>query len=221
MKISIDKPSVQRPCHTPYGVLEKNFTASAKLDKDDDFHLEYEIEVITSGSGINPETGIFIKRLTVVMNNETSLGVTTSHLRAIPLRALLEATVHKAVYSGSRKSQLNKFAAVSSATKKDIKAAELILDNPGKSQAQLLMKSFNLTEGSARNLITRLKKLGLLPTANSGVEDLPSFKEVSAHGDYIHQVLEGKIKDPLPPSEWFALQEEKKKRKATNARKKK
>ena len=85
------------------------------------------------------------------------------------------------------------------------------MDNPGESHANLLMDEFGITEGSARNLKTRVLKLGLIP--NSNVDSEPaSFPQMSAEGDYIQQVLEGKIKEPLPPSEWFALQEKRKRK---------
>ena len=219
MKIEIHKPEVESPCFTPYGVIEKNFTASAKLKKDDEFTLEYEVEVVTSDMGANHTSGIFIKRLTVVADAGSRMGVTSTHLREIQVRALLEATIHQAIYRGTRKEQMDKFSNVAHVTPKQKRAAQIILDNPGESHAQLLMDEFGILEGSARNLKTRVIKLGLVPNPQLDPEPV-SFSRMSAEGDYLQQVLEGKIKNPLPPSEWFALQEKRKaNRKATNGKK--
>jgi hypothetical protein len=220
MKIEIHKPKMDSPCFTPYGVIDKNFTASARMNKNDDFTLEYEVEVVTSDMGVNLSTGIFIKRLTVVADPGSPIGVTSTNLREIQVRALLEATIRHAIYPGSRKEQMDKFSNVANVTAKQKKAAQIIMDNPGKSHAQLLMDEFGIAEGSARNLKTRVIKLGLIPNAQLDPEPIP-LAQMSAEGDYLQQVLEGKITNPVPPAEWFALQEEnKKKRKAKNAKKK-
>ena len=63
MNIEIHKPAIPHPCATPYGVIDKNFTAIARLNKQDNFTLEYEVEVVTSDGGKNLTTGIFITRL--------------------------------------------------------------------------------------------------------------------------------------------------------------
>lgn len=221
MKIEIHKPKIDSPCFTPYGVIDKQFKASAKLNKGDEFTLEYEVEVVTSDMGANLSTGIFIKRLTVVADPGSRIGVTSTHLREIQVRALLEATIHQAIYPGSRKEQMDKFSNVAHVTPKQKRAAQIILDNPGESHAQLLMDEFGILEGSARNLMTRVKKLGLIPNPQVDPEPV-SFTRMSEEGDYLQQVLEGKIKNPLPPTEWFALQEERKrKRKVTNGKKNK
>lgn len=221
MKIEIRKPAIQEPCHTPYGVIDKHIVASAKLNSSDKFTVEYEMEVVTSDSGPMLETGFMITKLSVIADSDSPMGVTTSHLRAIPLSYLIEATVHKAIYPDTQKSQMKTFAATMKVSPKQVKAAQIILNNPGESHAQLLMDEFGITEGAARNLKTRVLKSGLIPRGRTTDPVLHSLDQMSAEGDYIQQVLEGKIKDPLPPSEWFALQEEKKKRKAANARKKK
>jgi hypothetical protein len=221
MKIEITKPAIQEPCFTPYGVIDKHIVASAKLNSGDQFTIEYEMEVVTNELGLKLETGFAITKLTLVANSNAPLGITTSHLRAIPISHLIEATVHKAIYPNTQKSQMKTFATTMKVSAKQVKAAQIILNNPGESHAQLLMDEFGITEGAARNLKTRVLKSGLIPRGRTSEPALPSFDQMSAEGDYLQQVLEGKIKDPLPPSEWFALQEEKKKRKATNARKKK
>ncbi|MDA2996720.1 MAG: hypothetical protein O3C26_04295 [Actinomycetota bacterium] len=221
MKIEVNKPRVPYPCFTPFGVIDKNFTASAKLNKGDDFSVEYEVEVVTSEIAGNQSSGIFIKRLTIIADPNSRMGVTSTQLREVQVRALLEATIHRAIYAGTQRKQLAKFSNVANVTPKQKRAAQIIMDNPGESHANLLMDEFGITEGSARNLKTRVLKLGLIP--NSNVDSEPaSFPQMSAEGDYIQQVLEGKIKEPLPPSEWFALQEKKKtKRKVQNGKKKK
>jgi len=221
MKIEIRKQAIQEPCHTPYGVIDKHIVASAKLNSSDKFKVEYEMEVVTSDSGPKLETGFMITKLTVIVDSDSPIGITTSHLRSIPISHLIEATVHKAIYPDTQKSQMKTFASTMKVSAKQVKAAQIILNNPGESHAQLLMDEFGITEGAARNLKTRVLKSGLIPRGRTSEPALPSFNQMSAEGDYLQQVLEGKIKDPLPPSEWFALQEEKKKRKATNGRKKK
>jgi len=215
MNIEIRKPVIQHPCSTPYGVIDKNFTAIARMNKRDNFTLEYEVEVVTSDAGKNLTTGIFITSLSVVADPGNHLGITSTMLREIPVKSLLEAAIHKAIYPGSRKQQMDRFSNIQSVTAKQKKAAQIILDNPGKPHAQLLMDEFGITEGTARNLKTRISKLGLIPTAQLENELVP-FDRMSVEGDYLERVLEGKIKNPFPPSEWFALQETKKaKRKKT------
>ena len=91
-----------------------------------------------------------------------------------------------------------------------MKAAQIILNNPGESHAELLMDEFGITEGSARNLKTRVLKSGLIPRGRTSEPALQTFQQMSEQGDYLQQVLEGKTKKPLPPSECFDLQEEKK-----------
>jgi hypothetical protein len=220
MKIQIKKPVIQEPCSTPYGVIDKHIFASARLNPGDDFTVAYEMEVVTNESGPNLETGFMINRLTVIADPQAPLGITTSHLRSIPISFLIEATVHQAIYPGTQKAQMKTFAATMKVSDKQVKAAQIILNNPGKPHAQLLMDEFGITEGAARNLKTRVLKSGLIPRGRTQDPALPTFDQMSAEGDYLQQVLEGKIKDPLPPSEWFALQEEKKKRKAKNGKKK-
>ena len=220
MKIKIKKPPIQQPCHTPYGVIDKHIVATAKLNATDKFTIEYEIEVETNDSGPKLETGFMITRLTVIADSDTSFGLTTTHLRSIPISHLIEATVHKAIYPNTQKAQMKTFAATMKVSEKQVRAAQIILENPGESHAQLLMDEFGITEGAARNLKTRVLKSGLIPRGRTSEPALPTFDQMSAEGDYLQQVLEGKIKDPLPPSEWFALQEAKKKRKAKDGKKK-
>lgn len=222
MKINIKKLAIQAPCHTPYGVIDKHIEASARLNKADKFTIEYEMEVVTNDSGPKLETGFMITRLTVIADSDTPIGLTTTHLRSIPISYLIEATVHKAIYPKTQKAQMDTFAATMKVSEKQVRAAQIILDNPGESHAQLLMDEFGITEGAARNLKTRVLKSGLIPRGRTSEPALPTFNQMSAEGDYIQQVLEGKIKEPLPPSEWFALQEEKKaKRKVQNGKKEK
>ena len=64
MKIEIVNPKVPHPCSTPYGVINKNFSAVAKINKKDDYHIEYEVEVVTSDMAGKRPLGIFITRLT-------------------------------------------------------------------------------------------------------------------------------------------------------------
>jgi hypothetical protein len=221
MTIEITKPAIQEPCSTPYGVIDKHIKASARLNPKDKFTVEYEMEVVTNDTGPKLETGFMITRLTVVADPGAPIGITTTHLRKIPISYLIEATVHQAIYPGTQKAQMKTFAATMKVSDKQVKAARIILNNPGKPHAQLLMDEFGITEGAARNLKTRVLKSGLIPRGRTQDPALPTFDQMSAEGDYLQQVLEGKIKDPLPPSEWFALQEEKKKRKASNAKKRK
>jgi hypothetical protein len=221
MKIEITKPAIQEPCRTPYGVIDKHIKASARLNPKDKFTVEYEMEVVTNDSGPKIETGFMITRLTVVADPGAPIGITTTHLREIPISYLIEATVHQAIYPNTQKTQMKTFAATMKVSSKQVMAAQIILNNPGESHAQLLMDEFGITEGSARNLKTRVLKSGLIPRGRTSEPALPTFQQMSEHGDYIEQVLEGMIEKPLPPSEWFALQEEKKKRKASNAKKKK
>jgi len=219
MKIDIKKAEIKSPCRTPYGVIDKHILASARLKPGDQFTIEYEIEVVTNDLGPKLESGFMIKRLTVIADSDAPIGITTTHLREIPITFLIEATVHKAVYPGTQKTQMATFAATMKVSEKQIKAAEIILNNPGESHAQLLMAEFGITEGAARNLKTRVLKSGLIPRGRTSEPALPTFDQMSAEGDYLQQVLEGKIKNPLPPSEWIALQEEKKK--PRNSKKKK
>lgn len=220
MKIRIKKPAIPEPCHTPYGVIDKHIKASAKLNHDDKFIVEYEMEVVTNDSGPKLETGFMITKLTVIADSDTPIGLTTTHLRSIPISYLIEATVHKAIYPKTQKAQMETFAATMKVSEKQVRAAQIILGNPGESHAQLLMDEFGITEGAARNLKTRVLKSGLIPRGRTSEPALPTFAQMSAEGDYLQKVLEGKIDNPLPPSEWFALQEEKKKRKVRNAKKK-
>lgn len=219
MKIEIHKPRVERPCRTPYGVIDKNFSASAKLKKTDDFHLEYEVEVVTSDMGGTRPLGIFITRLAVVAEVGSRNGVTSTHLREVQVKGLLEATIHKAIYPGSRKTQMEKFSNSVNVTPKQRKAAQIIMDNPGESHAQLLMDEFGITEGSARNLKTRVLKLGLIP--NPYVEPEPvSFKQMSAGGDYIEAVIEGRI-PAVSQRQYEENKKTKQRRKAINDQRKK
>jgi hypothetical protein len=78
MKIEILKPAIPHPCSTPFGIIDKNFSASAKLNKSDDFHIEYEIEVVTSEMAVKRPLGIFITRLTIVMDSKSRHGVSTT-----------------------------------------------------------------------------------------------------------------------------------------------
>ena len=220
MKINIKKPALQQPCHTPYGVIDKHIVATAKLNSTDKFTIEYEIEVVTNDSGPKLETGFMITRLTVIADADTPIGLTTTHLRSIRISHLIEATVHRAIYPRTQKAQMETFAATMKVSEKQVRAAQIILENPGESHAQLLMDEFGITEGAARNLKTRVLKSGLIPRGRTSEPALPTFDQMSAEGDYLQQVLEGKIDKPLPPSEWFALQQENKKRKAKNAKKK-
>ena len=95
------------------------------------------------------------------------------------------------------------------------------MENPGESHAQLLMNEFDITEGSARNLKTRVMKLGLIP--NPYVEPKPiSCMERSDNGDYIRRVLEGELDGSVSPEQYRALQERKQtKRKIPNGKQKK
>jgi hypothetical protein len=106
-------------------------------------------------------------------------------------------------------------------TPKQLKAAQIIMDNPGESHAQLLMDEFGIKEGSARNLKTRVLKLGLIP--NPYVEPEPvSFKQMSDDGDYIRKILDGEIDGSVPPSRYRSIQESKQRhRKAPNGKPKK
>jgi hypothetical protein len=81
------------------------------------------------------------------------------------------------------------------------------------------MDEFSITEGSARNLKTRVMKLGLIP--NPYVEPEPvSIKQMSDDGDYIRRVLEGELDGSVSPSQYRALQARKQlERKATNGKK--
>jgi len=219
MKIEIHKPAIAHPCSTPFGIIDKNFSASAKLNKNDDFHIEYEVEVVTSEVAGNHPLGIFITRLTIVMDAKSRHGVTTTLLRDVQVKQLLEATIHQAIYPGSRKSQLKKFSNEVNVTPKQLRAAQVIMDNPGESHAQLLMDEFGITEGSARNLKTRVMKLGLIPSPYVEPEPV-SLNQVSAHGDYIRRVLEGNLDGSVSPSQFIANQEIKKRqRKAENGKK--
>lgn len=206
MKIQITKPRIPEPCFTPYGVIDKHLIASAKLNSKDEFSLEYEIEVITNDSAAKLETGFVFKRLTVIADSTASMGLTTTHLREIPLNYLLEATIHQAIYPGSQKTQMAKFTAVMKVSDKQLKAAQIILNNPGESHAKLLMDEFGISEGSARNLKTRVLRSGLIPRGRSTDPALTTFNQVSEEGDYIQQVLQGKIRNPLPPSQRPNLQ---------------
>ena len=219
MKIEIHKPAVAHPCSTPYGIIDKNFSASAKINKGDDFHIEYEVEVVTNEMAGKRPLGIFITRLTIVMEPGSRHGVTTTLLRDVQVKQLLEATIHQAIYPGSRKSQMEKFSNEMNVTPKQLKAAQIIMDNPGESHAQLLMDEFSIKEGSARNLKTRVMKLGLIP--NPYVEPEPvSINQMSDDGDYIRRVLEGKLDGTVSPSQYRALQARKQlERKATNGKK--
>lgn len=209
MKIEIQKPEIAHPCSTPYGIIDKEFSARVRLNKSDDFSIEYDVGVVTSEMTGKRPLGIFITRLTIVMDPNSRHGVTTTLLRDIQVKQVLEATIHKAIYPGSRKSQLEKFSNEISVTPKQLKAAQIILDNPGESHAQLLMNEFGITEGSARNLKTRVMKLGLIP--NSYVEPkLTPLREMSAAGVYIDSVLSGK-RQPVAPSQRKARQNQKKK----------
>ena len=221
MKIEIHKPEIAHPCSTPYGIIDKHFSASAKLNKGDDFHIEYEVEVVTSEMAGKRPLGIFITRLTIVMDPKSRQGVTTTLLRDVQVKQLLEATIHQAIYPGSRKSQMEKFSNEVNVTPKQLRAAQIIMDNPGESHAQLLMDEFDITEGSARNLKTRVMKLGLIP--NPYVEPGPvSFKEMSDDGDYIRRVLEGELDGSVSPEQYRTLQKRKQsKRKAPNEKQKK
>lgn len=220
MKIEIHKPAIAHPCSTPFGIIDKNFSASAKLNKNDDFHIEYEIEVVTSEMAGKRSLGIFITRLSIVMDAKSRHGVTTTLLRDVQVKQLLEATIHQAIYPGSRKALLKKFSNEVNVTPKQLRAAQVIMDNPGESHAQLLMDEFGITEGSARNLKTRVMKLGLIP--NPYVEPEPvSFKRMSADGDYIRRVLEGNLDGSVSPSQFIANQENnKQQRKANNGKSK-
>jgi hypothetical protein len=221
MKIEIHKPAIAHPCSTPFGIIDKNFSASAKLNRNDDFHIEYEIEVVTSEMTGKRPLGIFITRLTVVMDHESRNGVTITLLRDVQVKQLLEATIHQAIYPGSRKSQLKKFSNEVNVTPKQLRAAQVIMDNPGESHAKLLMDEFGITEGSARNLKTRVMKLGLIP--NPYVEPEPvSFKQMSDDGDYINRLLDREIVGAVSPKRNRAIQKDKKRRrKAINDKKKK
>lgn len=221
MKIEIHKPVVPHPCSTPFGVIDKHFSASAKLNKSDDFHLEYEVEVVTSDNGGTRPLGIFITRLAIVADPASRNGVTSTQLRDVQVKSLLEATIHKAIYPGSRKVQMEKFSNTVNVTPKQKKAAQIIMDNPGESHAQLLMDEFGITEGSARNLKTRVMKLGLIP--NPYVEPEPiSFKQMSDDGDYIRRVLSGELDGSVSPIQYRAIQESKKRqRKVPNGKQKK
>lgn len=221
MNIEIHKPSIPSPCRTPYGVIDKHFSASAKINKSDDFHFEYEVEVVTSEMAGKRPLGIFITRLTVVMDTNSRHGVTTTLLRDVQVKQLLEATIHKAIYPGSRKAQLDKFSNEVNVTPKQLRAAQIIMDNPGESHAQLLMDEFGITEGSARNLKTRVMKLGLIP--NPYVEPEPiSIAQMSDDGDYIRRVLEGELDGSASPSQYRAQQATKQSnRKAPNEKHKK
>ena len=199
MKIEIIRPSIAHPCSTPYGVIDKHFSASARLNNKDDFHIEYEVEVVTSEMAAKRPLGIFITRLSIIMDPKSRHGVTTTLLRDVQVKQLLEATIHRAIYPGSQKKQLEKFSNEVSVTPKQIKAAQLIMDNPGKSHAQLLMDEFGITEGSARNLKTRVMKMGLIPNPYVEPETVP-FTRVSEEGDYASAVLSGK-QPPVAPSQ--------------------
>ena len=163
--------------------------------------------------------GIFITRLTIVMDPRSRHGVTTTLLRDVQVKQLLEATIHQAIYPGSRKSQMEKFSNEVDVTPKQLKAAQIIMDNPGESHAQLLMDEFDIKEGSARNLKTRVMKLGLIP--NPYVEPEPvSIMQMSDDGEHIRRVLEGELDGSVSPSQFRALQARKQiKRKALNGKK--
>jgi hypothetical protein len=222
MKIQITKPRVPEPCFTPYGVVDKHLVASAKLNSKDPFTLEYEIEVVTNDFGAKVETGFVIKKLSIILDSSAPMGLTTTHLREIPLNYLLEATVHQAIYPGSQKSQMAKFSSVTKISERQLKAAQIILNNPGESHARLLMQEFGISEGSARNLKTRVLKSGLIPRGRGSEPAAANLKQMSEEGDYIQQVLEGKIKNPVPPSEWRSLQKKRNtNRRAQNGKKKK
>ena len=221
MKIEIIKPAISHPCSTPYGVIDKHFSASARLNKKDDFHIEYEVEVVTSEMAGKRPLGIFITRLEIVMDENSRHGVTTTLLRDVQVKQLLEATIHQAIYPGSGKVQLEKFVNEVNVSPKQLKAAQIIMENPGESHAQLLMDEFGITEGSARNLKTRVMKMGLIP--NPYVEpELISFKQMSEDGDYIRRVLEGELNGSISPRQSRAQQASKQsKRKAPNGNQKK
>lgn len=219
MKIEIHKPAIAHPCGTPYGIIDKNFSASAKLNKKDDFHIEYEIEVVTSEMAGKRSLGIFITRLTIVMEPGSRHGVTATLLRDVQVKQILEATIHQAIYPGSRKAQLKKFSNEVNVTPKQLRAAQVIMDNPGESHAQLLMDEFGIKEGSARNLKTRVMKLGLIPNAYVEPESV-SFNQMSAGGDYIDAVMAGRV-SAVSQRQYEENKKTKQKRMAINDKRKK
>ena len=105
MKIRIDpiEPARSRPVPTPVGLVEKFFTARMNLDKNPEIELELVIEIRTRDFGTNDQVGAVIRSLKIISSNKAPLGVTSTHLRDIAIKQVLEACVYKAVIKGPGK----------------------------------------------------------------------------------------------------------------------
>jgi hypothetical protein len=222
MKIEIVKPKIPHPVRTPFGIIDKNFGAFVRLDKSDDFSLEVEVQVSTGGESQNQRVGITFKKLTVIADDDAPLGVTTTHLRSFQLKQVLEAVAHAAIYEGTAKRSKSLPSTSKVFSPEQLKAASIVLDNPGKPHAQMISEALGIELQSARNLITRTRKSGLIPNARTTTPALPntSILEMSAGGDYIDSVMEGRL-PPISQRQYEENRKTKQKRKEMNDKKKK
>lgn len=214
MKLEIHKPKVTWPVITPFGIMEKEFTVTARLNPEDEFTVEAEVEVITSESSRLGKTGIIFRKITVIADQSAPIGVNTTHLRSIQLKGLLEAIIHKTAISTRQRVPISEINALKSPSQEQITAAEIVLMNPGVSHAHLISEELGITLQSARNLLTRTRKSGLLPSARTSepVEVIRTIPEMSEEGAYIERVLMGKL-PPASPRQRRAHQESRTKKK--------
>lgn len=208
MKLEIHKPSLSRPVLTPYGILEREFSATARLNANDQFTVEVEVEVRTSDSTGVGNTGIILRKVSILADEDAPIGVSTTHLREIQLKGLLEAVIHQAALGSVGKKKIKEINLLRSPSPEQMKAAEIVFNNPGASHAKLISKELGITLQSARNLLTRTRKSGLLPNAriSEPAERLPTIQEMSDEGAYIERVLMG-VLPPMSPRQRRALQE--------------
>ena len=206
MKIAIVSPKLPHPISTPFGILDKEFRAIVKMRSIDDYQLEIEMRVEPLQK--NKPAGIFIKSLKVISEDSSVLGVTTTHLRQIPIKQLIESITREAVYKGTSKGDLRRLRSAVGVSPEQERVAEIVMENPGARHAELISRELGITVQSARNLLTRTRKSGLL-FAGRTVEPV-TVNEMSAAGAYIDEVLSGK-RQPVAPSQRKARQNQKKK----------
>lgn len=204
MKITIESPNLPHPISTPFGILDKDFKAIVKMRSTDDFYLEVEMRVEPLQR--NRPAGIFIRSLKVIAEEASALGVTTTHLRQVPIKQLIESITRKAVYAGTSKGDLRRLRSAVNVSPEQERAAEIVIDNPGARHAELISKELGITIQSARNLLTRTRKSGLL-FAGRTVEPV-TINEMSDAGAFIDDVLSGK-KLPVAPSQQKTRQNKK------------
>jgi hypothetical protein len=193
MKISVLSDNGSGPVMTPAGLVPKTFTAEVLYGSKSEFNLEVEVEIQTRNLGTNEQIGAVINKMTFIRTKKALIGVTSTHLRSIQVRQILEACIHAAAAPTVKKKTSGALTNEGRVLEKQLRAAKIVMENPGEPAAKLVAAEFGITIASARNLITRARKSGFLmagrTTNPAELNPQETFLKMSDHGAYIDQII--------------------------------